>query len=162
MTKAQNTGDLSLRHTVATLAYRGAKAVRGAPPEFSGFRAGEGSRSAGEILAHIGDLLDWALSMARGDERWENTEPKSWDEDTARFFSTLAAFDAYLASGAELHTPAEKLFQGAVADALTHTGQIALLRRLAQAPIRAENYSEADIEAGRTGPDQRAAVAEFD
>ena len=156
-------GDLSLmRHTVATLAYRAAKALRDAPPEFSGFRPGEGSRTAGEILAHQGDLLDWALSMARGEERWRDSSPRTWTEDSERFFAAVPAFDEYLASGAKLHVPAERLFQGAVADALTHVGQIAMLRRLASAPIRGENYSVAKIEAGRTGPDQRAAVMEFD
>jgi hypothetical protein len=156
------TKDLSFRHTVATLAYRAAKTLRDAPAEFSGFRAAEGSRSAGEILAHLSDLFDWALSQARGDERWQDATPRSWSEDTQRFFAALTAFDEYLSSGAELHAPAEKMFQGAVADALTHVGQIAMLRRLAGAPIRPENYAVAKIEPGRTGPDQLAPVSEFD
>jgi hypothetical protein len=160
--KAGQKGDLSLRHTVATLAYRAAKALRDAPAQFSGFRAGEGSRSAGEILAHVGDLLDWALWLARGEKRWQDSKPQSWSEDTERFFAALTAFDEYLASGAELHTTAEKLFQGAVADALTHVGQIAMLRRLAGARVRGENYYVAKIEAGRTGPNQIAPVSEFD
>ena len=153
--------NFSLRHTVATLAYRAAKVLRDAPPEFSGFRAGEGSRSAGEILAHVGDLLDWALSLARGEERWRDSKPRSWSEDTGRFFAALAAFDEYLASRAGLHAAAENLFQGPVADALTHVGQIAMLRRLAGAPVRGENYRVARIEAGRTGPDQIAPGREF-
>lgn len=152
---------LSLRHTIATLAYRAAKVLRRAPAEFSGFRAGETSRSAGEILAHMGDLLDWALLQARGKQRWRNSKPKTWLEDTERFFAALTAFDEYLASGATLHAAPEKLFQGAVADALTHTGQIAMLRRLAGARVRGENYYVAKIEAGRTGPDQNAPVSEF-
>jgi len=159
--KAGQNGDLSLRHAVATLAYRAAKALRDAPAEFSGFRAGQGSRSAGEILAHMGDLLDWALSLARGKERWRNSKPRSWSEDTQRFFAALTAFDAYLASGAKLQAAPEKLFQGAVADALTHVGQIAMLRRLAGKQVRGENYYLAKIETGRTGPDQMAPVREF-
>jgi len=159
--KASRNGDLPLRHTVATLAYRAAKALRRAPLEFSGFRAAKGSRSAGEILAHMGALLDWALSLARGKKRWRNSKPQSWSEDTERFFAALTAFDQYLASGAALHAPAEKLFQGAVADALTHVGQIAMLRRLAGARVRGENYYLAKIETGRTGPDQMAPVSEF-
>src|SRR5947207_2817114 len=139
-------GDLTLRHTVATLAYRAAKALRDAPPEFSSFRPGAGSRSAGEILAHLGDLLDWALSLARGEERWKPSKPRTWAEDTERFFAGLTAFDEHLASGAELRTPPEKLFQGAIADSLTHVGQIAMLRRLAGGPVRAENYCRAKIE----------------
>ena len=152
--KAGKNGDLPLRHAVATLAYRGAKVLRAAPSEFSDFRPAKGSRSAGEILAHLGDLLDWALSLARGKQRWRNSRPRAWSEDTERFFAALKAFDEYLASGEQLHTAPEKLFQGAVADALTHVGQIAMLRRLAGAKVRGENYYRAKIEIGRTGPDQ--------
>ena len=161
-TMMKQTDTVGLRHTVATLAYRTAKAVRNAPAEFSGFRAGQGARSAGEILAHMGDLFDWALSLAHGEERWHDSTPNSWADDTARFFAALTRFDDYLASGAPIHTPAEKLFQGAIADALTHVGQIALMRRLAAAPIKAENYCVARIETGRTGVDQNAPVMEFD
>jgi len=160
--ESRQTRELSLRHTVATLAYRASKVLRDAPAEFSGFRAGAGSRSAGEILAHLGDLLDWALSLARGKEQWRDSKPKSWSEDTARFFAALTVFDEYLASDAELHTAPENIFQGSLADALTHVGQIAMLRRLAGAPVRGENYCVAKIEAGRTGPDQMAPVSEFD
>jgi hypothetical protein len=155
-------GELALRHTVATLAYRAAKVLRDAPPEFSAFRPGATSRSAGEILAHLCDLFDWALSQALGKEQWKEKKPQSWSQDTERFFAALTAFDEYLASGAELHAPAEKLFQGAVADALTHVGQIAMLRRLAQAPVKGENYSRAKIAVGQTGSDQMVPVAEFD
>jgi hypothetical protein len=159
--RRRNSDALPLRHALATLAYRAAKPLRNAPPEFSSFRAAPGSRSAGEILAHLGDLLDWALSLARGRQRWHNSKPQSWQKDSERFFAALAALDQYLAAGTILHTPAEKLFQGAIADSFTHVGQIAMLRRLAGAPVRGENYYVAKIEIGRTGPDQNAAVFEF-
>jgi hypothetical protein len=153
--------NLSLRHTVATLAYRAAKVLRDTPAGFSAFRAGAGSRSAGEILAHLGDLLDWALSLARGEARWCDSNAQTWSEDTQRFYSALTAFDEYLGSGEELHTAAGRLFQGPLADALTHVGQIALLRGLAGAPVKGENYYVAKIESGCTGPDQNAPVREF-
>jgi len=156
--KANN---LFLRHTVATLAYRAAKAIRRAPADFASFRAGETSRSAGEILSHMCDLLDWALSQARGKQRWRNSRPRTWTEDSERFFAALTAFDEYLALGETLHEAPEKIFQGAVADALTHTGQIAMLRRLAGARVRGENYFMAKIETGRTGAEQNRAVSEF-
>ena len=151
-----------LRHTVATLAYRGGKAVRGAPEGFESFSAGEGLRTPGRILAHVGDLLDWGLSMARGEQRWNDSAPLAWDEEVARFFKGLAALDAYLASDAPLAVPAEGLFQGPVADALTHVGQIALLRRMAGAAVRGENYFRAEIVAGRVGTEQAAPRREFD
>jgi hypothetical protein len=151
-----------LRHTVATLAYRGGKAVRGAPPEFVSFRAAPGSRTAGEILAHIGDLLDWALRMVSGAPSWADSPPLPWEEEARRFHAALAALDAYLASGKPLKATAEKLFQGPIADALTHVGQIAQLRRLAGSPVRGENYYLADITAGRVGPGQADPRREFD
>jgi len=161
MIKSDAGAELPFRHTLATLAYRAAKALRDAPPAFGEFRPGKDSRSAGEILSHLCDLFDWALSMARGTEEWRDTKPQSWSEDNQRFFAALEALDSYVASGETLHAPCEKLFQGAVADALTHVGQIAMLRRLAGGAIRPENYSVAKIEAGRVGAGQNAPVAEF-
>lgn len=151
-----------LRHTVATLAYRGAKAVRGAPDSFAAFKASETTRTPVQILAHVGDLLDWALSIAKGKETWNNSEPLSWDKEIERFHLALKSFDDYLASDAELNAPCERLFQGPIADALTHVGQIAMLRRISGAPMKAENYSRAKIEAGRVGADQETPKREFD
>ena len=151
-----------LRHTVATLAYRGGKAVRGAPSTFSTFSVGPSSRTPGQILAHVGDLLDWALSQAEGTQRWTNSAPQAWDADVQRFFRALEALDAYLASDEPLGYPPGAIFQGAIADALTHVGQINMLRRLAGAPVRGENYFKADIVAGRVGVEQSAARREFD
>jgi len=150
-----------LRHTLATLAYRGGKAVRGAPEGFAQFGAGGSARTPAEILAHVGDLLDWALSIARGEQRWQDSAPLAWDEEVARFFKGLEEFDAYLASEAPLAATAEALFQGPIADALTHVGQIALLRRMAGAPVRGENYFRAEIKAGRVGAEQAAPRREF-
>ena len=151
-----------LRHAVATVAYRGGKAVRGAPPAFAGFRAGPTSRTAGEILSHIGDLFDWALTQAKGVEAWHDSGSEAWDPTVDRFFRTLADFDAYLASDQPLECPAERLVQGAIADALTHIGQIAMLRRLAGSPVRGESYAKADIAIGRVGRQQSAPRLEFD
>jgi hypothetical protein len=151
-----------LRHTVATLAYRGGKAVRGAPESFASFRASETSRTPAQILAHIGDLLDWALTMAKGAEAWHNSETHSWDEDVERFHACLAHLDQYLASGEDLACSCERLFQGAIADSLTHVGQLTMLRRIACAPMRSENYSKADIQSGRVGAEQTAPRREFD
>ena len=151
-----------LRHTVATLAYRGGKAVRGAPAGFSRFQAAPGTRTPGEILAHIGDLLDWAVALAEGKHVWHDSKPVPWEKEIERFHRALEAFDARLAGGKPLGFSAEKLFQGPIADALTHVGQIAMLRRMAGTPIRGENYFRAGIEAGRVGQTQAAAVQEFD
>ena len=151
-----------LRHALATLAYRGGKAVRGAPDAFGAFHLSATSRTPVQILAHIGDLLDWALSIAAGKQTWHNSTPLPWEEESARFFAALAAFDSYLASDQPLGSPVEKLFQGPIADALTHVGQITILRRIAGGPIRGENYYRAEIESGRVGADQSSRRTEFD
>ena len=144
-----------LRHCLATLAYRAGKAVRDAPPGFAEFQLAEPSAmTPGRILAHMGDLMDWALSMAAGRQAWRDSTPRAWDAEVERFFGAVAAFDAYLASPAPLAAPAERLFQGPIADALTHVGQLATRRRLAGAPVRGENYFVADIVIGRVGLEQ--------
>ena len=160
--EAEDTKRQMLRHTVATLAYRGNKVVRGVPEGFDHFHANGTVRTPIQILAHLGDLLEWALSLACGESRWHDTEPQSWDREVDRFFVGLKAFDRYLSSEARLEADPEKLFQGPVADALTHVGQIALLRRLAGAPVRGENYFVADIATGVVGPDQPPPRREFD
>lgn len=151
-----------LRHTVATLAYRGAKAVRGAPDSFASFKTSETTRTPAKILAHIGDLLDWALSIAGGKETWHDSEPLEWSQEVERFHAALARLDDHLASPEELACTCERLFQGPIADALTHVGQLAMLRRISGSPIRGENYSQAQIEAGKVGTRQAAAGREFD
>jgi len=158
----QDPGRQLLRHTVATLAYRGGKTLRGAPETFADFQVSEGTRTPAQILAHIGDLMDWAYSQAAGAEAWHNSDPLPWTQEVDRFFAALKKFDDYLASQAPLHTAAEQLFQGAVADALTHVGQLAMLRRLAGAPVKGENYSRAEIAAGRVAAEQTPPGREFD
>jgi len=143
-----------LRHTLATLAYRGGKTIRDAPASFADYGGSDSGRTAGKILAHMGDLMDWALSMADGSRQWHDATPLPWEKEGERFFAALKKFDDYLASENELKAPAEKLFQGPIADALTHVGQLAMLRRMAEAPIRGENYYAAEITIGRVGADQ--------
>lgn len=150
-----------LRHTLATLAYRASKAFRGAREDFADFHACEASRTPGEILAHMGDLFDWALSIAKGKQEWHDSPSLPWADGVKRFFAALEQFDVYLATGQPLAAPAGKLFQGPIADALTHVGQMAMLRRLAGSPIRGENYFRAAITAGRVGAEQPAPAREF-
>lgn len=151
----------ALRHALATLAYRGGKAIRAAPPTFATYRPAPGSRTPLAILAHIADLLDWAVVLADGRQDWRDAEPTDWEVEVGRFRLGLEAFDARLRSPKPLAAPVERLFQGPIADALTHVGQIAMLRRIAGAPIRAENYFKADIQAGRLGEDQSTPRREF-
>jgi hypothetical protein len=153
---------LALRHALATLAYRGGKAVRGAPRGFAKFKASPTTRTPAQILAHVGDLMDWGVVLADGKHVWHDSKPLPWEREVNRFFAALRKFDRRLASKKALGFSAQKLFQGPVADALTHVGQLALLRRMAGSPVRGENYFKAGICAGRVGRKQRPAVLEFD
>jgi hypothetical protein len=151
-----------LRHSLATIAYRAGKIIRDAPQGYVDFQAGHNCRTPGQILAHIGDLLDWALAMAKGQPTWHDSPPLPWPDEVQRFFDSLKRFDDYLAGPEQLHASPEKLFQGPLADALNHVGQLAILRRISGLPIRGENYFKADIAAGRVGKDQPTPKFEFD
>ena len=151
-----------LRHTVATVAYRGGKAVRGAPASFAAFSGDQSDRTAVRILAHIGDLFDWALSQAKGAEAWHDSAPLGWDSEVDRFHAALQRFDDYLASDAPIQYEPGAMFQGGLADALTHTGQLAMLRRLGGYKMKGESYAKADIEVGRVGIDQVPANPKYE
>jgi hypothetical protein len=151
-----------LRHTVATLAYRGEKAIRDVSDAVAGYRVGTSTRTPLEILWHIGDLIDWAYHLAKDGRRYVESAQASWADQTSRFFQNLKAFDDFLASDEPLVTAPGQIFQGPIADALTHVGQIAMLRRLAGYPVRGENYYMADIVVGRVGAEQSAPRREFD
>jgi hypothetical protein len=152
---------LPIRHALATLAYRLGKVLRDTPPEFRDFHGSETTRTPGQILAHIGDLMDWALAQVEARKEWHDSTPLAWEREIARFFAALAALDERIAAQGLGPVTAEKLFQGAIADALTHTGQIALLRRMAGIPVRGENYAAAEIATGRVGLEQAPPRAEF-
>jgi hypothetical protein len=151
-----------LRHVTATLAYRAAKALRGVPPEFATFSGGATMRQPVQIVAHLADLLEWGVTIARGDIAWKAGGSGDWDTEVHRFFAGLAALDAVLAAGGPFKGSPEKLIQGPLADAFTHVGQIAILRGMAGVPVRPESYARAEIVRGRVGPDQAASRVEFD
>jgi len=151
-----------LRHIIATVAYRGGKAIRNAPVNFAEFKIGKTTKTPLQILSHIGDLYDWALSQAKGEETWNDSDTLEWKDETERFFLSIERFDNFLASGSKLDVEIETLFQGPIADSLTHIGQIAMLRRLADSPIKGEKYVKAKVTIGRVGNDQEDPLYEFD
>jgi len=145
-----------LRHALATLAYRAGKTVRGTTEAFARFRVTPESPSSVEILAHMGDLMDWVLRMAKGEPAWTTATPQPWEREIARFYASVKALDDYLAAGEPIRWDPGRLFQGGIADALSHTGQLAMLRRLSGHKMKGENYSRADIAVGRVGLEQTA------
>jgi hypothetical protein len=150
-----------LRHLTATLAYRAAKALRDVPADFGGRSFGDTTRQPVRIVAHLADLMAWAVSIAQGRYVWKPEGGGEWRTEVSRFFAGLEALDGALAAGCPPGA-AEKLIQGPLADALTHVGQIAMLRGMAGCPVRPESYARAVIAAGRVGPDQEPPRAEFD
>ena len=153
---------IMLRHLVATLAYRAAKVLRDAPADFGGFQVGPAGRRPVQIVAHMADLMAWAVTLAHGDFVWKAEGSDDWNTEVGRFFDGLAALDGALETGALPEGAEEKLIQGPLADALTHVGQLALLRGISGFPVRPESYARADIAAGRVGMTQPAPVREFD
>jgi hypothetical protein len=154
-----------LRHAVATIAYRGGKALRNAPESFADFHASESTRTPGQILAHVGDLLEWSARMVAGENTraaWHPVPAQGWNEDLARFYAALSALDASLASEQPLGISADILFQGPISDAFTHIGQLAMLRHMAGARVKSEVMVRADVVVGRVGAEQTASQFEFD
>ena len=151
-----------LRHTLATIAYRAAKVERYAPPGFGDFQLGKGARTPVQIMSHLADLFDWGLRMAQGTSEWVQSKPQRWRSEVALFHASLLELDLPLASDAPLGVSAEELFQGPISDALTHIGQIAVLRRQSGSPVISEVYAKADITPGRVGTEQPKSAFEFD
>src|SRR5215207_369001 len=122
-----------------------------APEGFAVFRVDADMRAPGELLAHIGDLLEGSLHLLKGEMVFLTSSPLPWGDEVSRLFSAAKQLDSYLASDAPLACPVERLIQGPVGDALTHVGQIVMMRRLAGSPVRAESYFTAEIVPGTVG-----------
>lgn len=143
-----------LRHALATIAYRASRVIVDPPGAYATLEIGPSTRTPAQILAHMGDLMDWALSLARGAQAWHTSTPLAWDAEVNRFYAALGRLDAYLAGDDPLGWSADRLLQAPIADTLTHVGQLAMLRRIAGSPVHGEHYGEARIEVGRVGRDQ--------
>jgi hypothetical protein len=159
---AQDIARAVLRHLAATLAYRAAKVLRDVPPGFEVAIFGPATRRPVQIVAHMADLMAWAVTLARGDYVWTAEGGENWHAEVERFFSGLAALDRALAADGPFTGSIEKLIQGPLADALTHVGQLAMLRGMAGHPVRPESYAKAEIVTGRVGPEQAPPRREFE
>jgi hypothetical protein len=153
---------IMLRHLVATLAYRAAKVLREPPADFGAFHLGPAARRPAQIVAHMADLMSWGVTLAHGEHVWKAEGSDDWDAEVGRFFDRLGALDRALENVDLPEGAEEKLIQGPLADALTHVGQLAMLRGVAGAPVRPESYARADVVVGRVGMTQSAPVREFD
>ena len=136
--------------------------MRGAPEAFANFKPGPTSQTPLQIVAHMGDLFDWGYTMIYGNPQWNSAVPQTWDKECARFFAALKKFDEALAKADKISYELTILFQGPIADALTHTGQLAMLRRLSGFPMKGESYARADIMIGRVGAEQTPANPKYE
>lgn len=151
----------ALRHTVATIAYRAGKVLRDVPPGFASHTVGPNRRTPVEILAHMSDVLTWGMHRVRGESRWEPVPVRTWDGEVTRFHHALRELDEALATSDVAGYTPPRVLQGPLADALTHVGQLALIRGMMGAPVKGENYAVADVETGRVGADQAPPRGEF-
>ena len=151
-----------LRQLAATLAYRAAKVLRDAPAGFGQQAFGEVTRRPVKIVSHMADLMTWGVSIAGGGREWKPAGGDDWQTEVDRFFAGLAALDAAIATDGEFNGSIEQLIQGPLADALTHVGQLSMLRGMAGAPVKPESYARAVITPGRVGMDQEKPRAEFE
>jgi hypothetical protein len=149
-----------LRHFLAALAYRTQKALRDAPAEFGSFRAAEGVRTPAELVRHMTSVLGYARTFFVGGHYRPAPLP-SLNEEILRFHDMLGELARHIEAGTPLleGTSPERLLQGPFSDAMTHAGQLAVLRRLAGHPVPPENFIVADIDAARLGPEQAAPVS---
>lgn len=138
---------LLLRHFLAALAYRTQKALDGAPPGFADFRAIENLRTPHELVWHMTGVIGYAVSLYRG-ERYAPERCGGFADEVDRFHRTLETLGASFDAGALPEgLGAAQLLQGPLADAMTHAGQLAMLRRIHGAPVPPENFLLADIDA---------------
>lgn len=151
-----------LRHLAATLAYRAAKVLREVPAGFDAATFGPTTRRPVQIVAHMADLMAWAVTLARGDYVWKAQGGDDWAVEVQRFFEGLSALDRELNAAGPFAGSTEQLIQGPLADALTHVGQLAMLRGMAGAPVRPESYARAEIVVGQVGLEQAPPTREFD
>ena len=149
-----------LNHFLAALAYRTQKALRDAPPDFGSFRAQNGVRTPAELVRHMTSVLGYARTHFIGGSYWPEALD-SLDEEVKRFHEMLGLLAQHLRNGDPLQDDMteERLLQGPFSDAMTHAGQLALLRRLAGAPVPPEDFIVAEIQADRLGPDQAEPVS---
>jgi hypothetical protein len=161
-TEPMSAAEVVLRHFVATLAYRAAKVLRDVPSEFGKASFGSTTRRPVLIVAHLADLMSWAITMTQGDVKWRAEGSDDWDVEVKRFFSGLFILDRMLGEKSLDDSAVEQLIQGPIADALTHVGQLAMLRGMAGHPLRPESYARAEIVRGRVGPVQAPPRREFE
>src|SRR5687768_6139482 len=143
-----------LRHFLAALAYRTQKALRGEPSEFADFRAGTHVRTPHELVWHMTGVIGYARTMLHGG-KFVPPRLETFAEEIVRFHDTLAALREDFANSAlTAQISDDQFLQGPLSDAMTHAGQLAMLRRMAGSPVPSENFIFASIDGENVSADQ--------
>jgi hypothetical protein len=144
-----------LRHFLAAIAYRTQKALRDAPDHFPTFSAGNRVRTPVELLRHMTALMGYVSTFFKGGSYPMKPDPlPTFHEEVDRFHQLLEDVGTLLSSSATCAMTTEQMLQGPFADTMTHVGQLAMLRRLADSPVPPENFIHADIRADRLHAEQ--------
>jgi len=147
-----------LCHFLAALAYRTQKALRGAPESFQSFRAAPTVRTPLELIRHMESVLGYARTFCIGGA-YNQVPLSDFESEIVRFHKTIEDLAQHLETGTPLNgISLEQLLQGPFSDAMTHAGQLAMLRRLAGSPVPSENFVYADVRSSNLGPSQPAPV----
>jgi hypothetical protein len=147
-----------LRHFLAAIAYRTQKALRDAPPSFGSFEAGSQVRTPADLVRHMTSVLGYARTFFVGG-RYQADPLGDLSAEIARFHAMLADLRHHLDATELRGTTEERLLQGPLSDAMTHAGQLAMLRRLAGSPIPPENFIEAAVDPANVSPSQPAPIS---
>jgi hypothetical protein len=148
-----------LRHFLGALAYRTQKALRGSPDDFAAFDAGGGVRTPMELVRHMASVLGYARTFFIGGS-YSPQPLDSFKDEIERLHENLVDLRNDLDSGRPMiDTTEERMLQGPFSDAMTHVGQLAMLRRLHGKPVPSENFILADVSAENVSSDQPDPVA---
>ena len=148
-----------LQHFLAALAYRTQKALREAPDHFADFRAGPTVRTPKELVRHMTGVIGYAQTMLRGGT-FAPPDLDSFDAEIDRFHAILAKLrDDFGDSALTTSISDQQFLQGPLSDAMTHAGQLAMLRRISGSPVPSENFIFADVRSDNVSRSQAAALA---
>jgi len=148
-----------LQHFLAALAYRTQKALRDAPQGFDAFTAGENVRSPHQLLWHMTSVIGYARTMLRGGT-FSPPGLATLEEEIVRFHDTLRALhDDFGDESLTAQISDEQFLQGPLSDAMTHAGQLAMLRRMFGSPVASENFIFAAVHTDNVSASQAEPAA---
>ncbi len=133
-----------IQHFLKVLSYRFEKAIHNAAESYPKHASGHGIRTPLELLGHMNGVLEFAISSLKNQPR-RNIPEQSWQEQITLYYEKLKELNQLMQENSFDTDTLERILQGPLADAMTHIGQLAMMRRLANSAIAGENYFAADM-----------------